>query len=516
MRNPEKTPRRNVDERRVAEGGGGFNARPMLASDRGGYIDRHALWGEGQYAAAAQMRRVIDELGLEMIRFGFVDQHGVIRGKTLTRGAVATAMRSGVTAPSSLLLKDSSGMSAFRVFGEDTGVGVAGFAGAGDIVLVPDPSSFRVLPWAERTGWVLCDLYFPDGRPVPFCSRTILRNQLGRLADGGFAMTVGAELEFHVFKAASGDFAPEGVGRPGSPGAPPVGLPTSGGAQLLHEEGLDGYDELVQALHSGLTALDLPLRSLELEFGPSQLELTMDAAAAMTTADAVVMCRSAVRQIAKRLGYHATFMSRPQGSETASSGWHLHQSLTDLRHGHGVFVPEKDAEGPLSPVGRTYLEGLLTHATAAAAFATPTVNGYKRYQPYSLAPDRVAWGIDNKGAMVRVVGGFGDPATRLENRSGEPAANPYLYIASQVVSGLDGVDRDLELRPPTLVPYEAESTPLPATLGEAIDALERDEAFRAALTDVVVDWYIHLKRTEYGRYLRHVSDWEQREYFGMC
>lgn len=512
---PETQRLRNVDERRVAEGGGGFSARPMLAKDRGGFVDRHDLWSEEQYSSAAQMRRVIDELGLEMIRFAFVDQHGVLRGKTLTRGSVAPAMLNGLTAPSSLLLKDTSGMSVFAVFAEDTGVGVSGFSGAGDVVLVPDPATFRVLPWTERTGWVLCDLRFPSGDPVPFCTRSLLRSQLDRLGERGHAMTVGAELEFHVFRGAGDGLAADRVGRPGVPGAAPECVPTSPGAQLLHEEGLDGYDELVHALHDGLTALDLPLRSLELEFGPSQLELTMEPADAMSTADAVVLCRSAVRQIAQRHGYHATFMSRPQGAETAATGWHLHQSLTDLRHGTGLFAPTAGEGEWLSGLGRSYLEGLLVHAPASAAFATPSVNGYKRYQPYALAPDRIAWGHDNKGAMVRVVGGVGDPATRLENRSGEPAANPYLYVASQIVSGIDGIDRGLELRSPTTAPYEAEGDPLPETLGAAVDALDADETFRSALGDRVVDWYVHLKRAEFSRYLRHVSDWEQREYFGL-
>ncbi|BCB83083.1 glutamine synthetase family protein [Phytohabitans suffuscus] len=506
---------RNVDERDVAEGGGGASARPMLAKDRGGFVDRHDLWSDAQYAAAAQMRRVIDELGIEMVRFGFADQHGIVRGKTIARSAVAAAMRSGLTAPSSLLLKDTSGKSVYPVFAADPKVGVAGFAGAGDIVLVPDPTSFRVVPWADRTGWILCDLRFPDGTPVPFCTRGLLRRQLGTLADRGYRMTVGAELEFHVFRAAGEGFAGDRVGRPGAPGAAPAAGPTTAGSQLLHEETLDGLDELVQALYTGLTALDLPLRSIELEFGPSQLELTMEAAEAAVTADAVLVGRSAVRQIARRHGYHATFMSRPQGAETASTGWHLHQSLTNLRTGRGAFVPDAEDAEPLSVTGRSYLEGILRHATAAAAFTTPTVNGYKRYQPYSLAPDRIAWGVDNKGAMVRAVGGPGDPATRLENRSGEPAANPYLYIAAQAVSGLDGIARRLTLRPPTTTPYEEAAPRLPRSLGEAVAALESDVTFREALGDVVVDWYTHLKRAEFERYLLHVSDWEQREYFGM-
>lgn len=503
---------RNVDERPVSENGGGVSARPMLAEDRRGFISRHDLWTEAQYAAAGQMRRVIDEIGIEMVRFAFVDQHGILRSKTVARQALATALRSGVTAPSSLLLKDTSGQSVFAVFDADTGVGVDGFSGAGDIVLVPDPTTFRVLPWAEHTGWVLCDLRFPGGSIVPFCTRSILRNELAALAADGYGMTVGAELEFHVFRTDNAGLDAEHVAAPGRPGAASVVLPTTRGSQLLNEEALDEMQPFVDALYRGLTLLDLPLRSIEIEFGPSQFEITMEAGDAAQIADAIVLCRSAVRRIAAGLGLHATFMSRPQGAETASTGWHLHQSLYDLATGEGVFVPE--APGTvLSLVGSAYLAGLLEHAAAAAAFATPTVNGYKRYQPFSLAPDRISWGIDNKGAMIRAVGGAGDPATRLENRSGEPAANPYLYIASQLISGMDGIERGLIPPAPTENPYQADAPRLPASIGAAVDALCADSAFRAAMGDTVVDWFATIKRAEFARYLRHVSDWEQREYF---
>jgi len=507
---------RNADERPIAESGGGVSARPMLASDREGFIHRHQLWSEAQYAAAGQMRRVMDELGIEMVRFSFVDQHGILRGKTIARAGVAAVMRSGVTVPSSLLLKDTSGQSVFPVFSSEPGVGVDGFAGAGDVVLVPDPETFRVLPWAERTAWVLCDLRFPDGTPVPFCTRSILRTELAALAAHGFGMTVGAELEFHVFRASGGELGTEHVGLPGSPGLAGVVGPTTRGSQLLHEESLDELQPLVDALYRGLALLDLPLRSIELEFGPSQLEITMEAGDAATVADAIVLCRSAVRRIAARLGYHATFMSRPQGAAGASTGWHLHQSLVDLETGRGAFIPSANDSGAmLSPTGTAYLAGLLAHAAAAAAFTTPTVNGYKRYQPFSLAPDRIAWGIDNKGAMIRAVGRAGDPATRLENRSGEPAANPYLYIASQVISGMDGMARQLVPPAPTADPYQADAERLPATLAAAVEALRADDAFQAALGETVISWYAKIKQAEFDRYLRHVSDWEQREYFEL-
>jgi glutamine synthetase len=505
---------RNLDGRPVAEGGDGPSARPLLAAERGGFVDRHDLWTEAQYAAAGQIRRVVDEVGIELVRVVFADQHGVLHGKTVTRDALPAALRSGITVPSSLLLKDTSGRSVFPVFSADAGVGVGGLTGAGDIVLVPDPTTFRVLPWAPKTGWVLCDLRFPDGSPIPFCSRAILRHALDSLAELGYDLTVGVELEFHVFRSTEQTFRADRVGRPGAPGQPMYVEPTTPGSQLLHEEGLDSLDDVVQALNHGLTRLDLPLRSIELEFGPSQLEVTLAPEAALPAADAVTLCRSAIRQICRRLGLHATFMSRPAGAETASTGWHLHQSLRDRKTGEGAFVPV-EAGDVLSETGRHYLAGLLEHASAAAAFTTPTVNGYKRYQPFSLAPDRIVWGIDNKGAMVRAIGRTGDPQSRLENRSGEPAANPYLYIASQAISGADGLRRRLEPGPPTVDPYGARATGLPRSLGEALDRLEADAVLRDTLGAEVTAWYIAIKRSEFDRYLRHVSDWEQREYFGL-
>src|SRR5271165_7292464 len=143
----------------------------------------------------------------------------------------------------------------------------------------------------------------------------------------------------------------------------------------------------------------------------------------------MMLFRSAVKQICRRQGYHASFMCRPKVANVMSSGWHLHQSLIDTRSNTNAFAaPDEEL---LSRTGRSFLAGLLSHARAAAAFTTPTINGYKRYRGYSLAPDRVIWGRANRGVMVRVLGAPGKEETRLENRVGEPAANPYLYMASQ-------------------------------------------------------------------------------------
>jgi glutamine synthetase len=362
---------------------------------------------------------------------------------------------------------------------------------------------------------VLCAAQLPDGAPLPFSTRHALRRQLDELARRGLELRVGLELEFHVFRAEGGGITPSMLGQPGRPGDAPAVSPLSSGYQLLSEAAIDSVDALVQILRDGLVALDLDLRSIEVEFGPSQLEVTFGPQAPLRAADDVVLCRSAIKQLCARHGYHATFMSRPNLPDLASSGWHLHQCLLDSGTGENRFTGEADAAGGLSDLARGYLGGLLAHAHGASVFTTPTINGYKRYRPLSLAPARVVWGEDNKGAMVRVVGGAGDPATRLENRSGEPAANPYLYIASQLVSGLDGVDRGLDPGSPTQRPYGEAAERLPASLMEAVAALRADPVFAERLGESFVDYVIALKQAEIDRYLAAVTDWEQREYFNL-
>jgi glutamine synthetase len=147
--------------------------------------------------------------------------------------------------------------------------------------------------------------------------------------------------------------------------------------------------------------------------------------------------------------------------------------------------------------------------------STPMINGYKRYRPYSLAPDRAIWGRDNRGVMLRVLGGPKDTATRIENRVGEPAANPYLYMASQLLSGLDGMERHLDPGPSADTPYEAKALFLPKTLREAAYALRDDTFFRTVMGSAFIDYYVFIKEAEITRFQQEVTEWEQREYFEM-
>lgn len=478
------------------------------------FVARHALWSDEQNDAAARMRRVVEDKNLEVIRLAFPDQHGILRGKTIIASEAIASLESGCSITTTMLAKDTSHRTVFPVFTSGGGFGMREMEGAADVLMVADPTTFRVLPWAPATGWVLCDLYFNDGRPVPFATRGLYRKVLDELGRRGHDFVAGLEVEFHIFRLDDQHMRPEDAGQPGTP--PSVSL-LSHGYQYLTEQRFDQMEPVLEILRRDIVALGLPLRSVEVEFGPSQCEFTFAPKKGLEPADNMVLFRSAVKQIARRHGYHATFMCRPKLPNLFASGWHLHQSVVSRASGENQFMAKQTAKDgePLSAFGKAWLAGLLDHARAATVFTTPTINGYKRYRSYSLAPDRAIWGRDNRGVMIRVLGGAGDAATRLENRVGEPAANPYLYMASQVLSGLDGVDRKLDPGPSADTPYETRAPLLPKSLRDAVSALKDDPFFREKFGAEFVDYYTHIKNAEIDRFLSEVTDWEHREYFEM-
>ena len=474
------------------------------------FVERHGLWSDEQFETAVRAEKSIEQLGLEVVRLSFPDQHGILRGKSVMAGDAAAVMRNGCAITTTLLAKDTAHKTAFPVFTPGGGFGMAEMEGAADLLMIADPTTFRVLPWAPRTGWVLCDIYFADGKPVPFSTRHLYRRALQRLADAGFDYMAGLEVEFHVFKLDDARLKPEDATWPGEP--PAVSL-ISQGYQYLTETRFDQMEPILETVRREIVALGLPLRSVEVELGPSQCEFTFHPQLGLAPADTMMLFRSAVKQICRRRGHHATFMARPKLANALSSGWHLHQSLRDRRSGANAFA--SDGGELLSPVARNFLAGLLAHARAAAAFTTPTINGYKRYRSHSLAPDRAVWGRDNRGVMVRVLGSPGDAATRLENRVGEPAANPYLYMAAQIASGLDGIERRLDPGPSADTPYETRAELLPKTLDEALAALRADACLAEGFGQAFIDYFLRIKEAELARYHAEVTEWEQREYFEL-
>ncbi|MDC0191423.1 glutamine synthetase family protein [Rhodospirillales bacterium] len=474
------------------------------------FVERHELWDGDEHEQVDRVLHAVEENQLEVVRLSFADQHGILRGKSVVVDELPQALRNGCTNTTTLLAKDTSHKTVFPVFTSGGGLNIPGMSNAGDLVMVPLPSTFRILPWASKTGWMLCDIYFANGERIPFSTRQILKDALKELSNKGFGYLAGLEVEMHIYKLEDAKLEPEHAGQPASP--PDVSL-LAHGFHYLTETRMDEFEPVLEFIRANLIKLGLPLRTFEVEFGPSQIEITFKPTFGLEAADNMMLFRSAMKQICKRHGYHVTFMCRPGLDNAFSSGWHLHQSLMNTIDSSNAFMPQTKNE-ILSPLGMSFVAGILEHASAAAVFTTPTLNGYKRYKPNSLAPNSIVWGNDNKGAMLRVIGaGINDPATHLENRVGEPAANPYLYMTSQILSGMDGVSKDMTPQPPTEEPYSPGAKLLPTNLLEAIDALRQSKMFRNKMGDQFVDYLLHIKTAEVTRFFSEVTDWEHREYF---
>jgi glutamine synthetase len=481
------------------------------------FIERHALWSADQRSHAKELRRQVESL--ELVRLAWADPHGASRAKAVSPAVFLDALVNGYNINVATTTLDSAGERVFSSFTRGGGMGLEEMTGSPNLVIVPDPSTFRLLPWAKGVGWVLCDEYFRDGTPFHFSPRQLLKRQLGRMSAKKLHFIVGLEVEWYLARVLEDRLADAHISVPGVRGRPVATAPIEPGFSYHSESNMDLMQPMLSELARAYGALGLPLRSIENEWGPGQVECTFTAQDALKSADEMLLFRTATRQVCRRLGCIATFMCRPALKGYYSSGWHLHQSIADAR-GQNVFAADNRL---LSATGEAWLAGLLEHAAASSAFATPTVNGYRRYRPNSLAPDRAGWGYDHRGAMVRVLGGEGDPATRLENRLGEPSANPYLYIASQIVCGMDGIERSLQPGPRDDEPYAAERPLLPTHLGAALDALERSALYREQLGDVFVNYLLRLKRSELNRFLHwqksnatpegEPTEWEQNEYF---
>jgi glutamine synthetase len=479
--------------------------------------------------AMQRTARLIESSGLELVRFAWCDTHGMLRGKTLTASAAVKALRSGVGMVSTLMLKDTSDRTAFKVFEAGIANELPGFEFASNLLLMPIENSFKILPWTEKTGWVQCQPVFQDGTPVPLDTRRQLQQALAKLAQRGWGMVCGLEVEFHIYRLKNPthglDLDPHTAAWPGP--APEVSL-IHPGYNLLSEHLFDMSEEPLRIVQHTAQALGLPLQSLEIELGPSQVEAVFDATDALTAADNMVLFRSAVKQALRRSGYHATFMCRPPFEQIMSSGWHLHQSLVDLKTGRNLFMRDaaaphtqaNDAHHTLSDMGAQYLAGLLAHAQGMTVMCTPTANGFGRFRPNALAPQSILWGRDNRGAMLRVIGEAGDAATRIENRLGEPAANPYLYMASQIHAGLAGVQAGLAPPLATDSPYadaahQGEATRIPNTLGQALVALQQDTAMCQGFGPDFVRYYQRIKTAEQQRLdaAEDKLEFQRREYF---
>src|SRR5581483_1951897 len=295
----------------------GTGSGQVTGVGQAGFVAQYGLYTPEQAAAAQELVSKIRELGLRTVRLSVVDQHGHPRSKSLAPEVATAAMSNGLDFSGAIYSLDSGNQVFVAPFAAGGGFGINEFTGFPDVVLVPDPATFRVLPWADRTGWMLCDVYFANGQPVPLDGRGLMRRMLGELGQAGYDYLAGIEIEYYIVKLAGEPVLPENAGF--TPPVPNVSV-FELGYQFLSEVRLDSVASTLEAIRDGLTGVGLPPRSMEDEWGPGQMEFSFSPIAGLAAADAVVLFRSAVKQICQRRGLLATFMCRPALPNFFSSG----------------------------------------------------------------------------------------------------------------------------------------------------------------------------------------------------
>src|SRR5436190_1766189 len=426
---------------------------------------------------------------VEFVLLWFSDIEGHLKSFAVTPSEIEAALDDGMGF-------DGSSITGFNAIEES------------DMVAIPDPETFQLMPQHEgdrsRVGRMICDVVTPDGNPYEGDPRYVLHRALDRMSSLGFdTFNVGPELEYFLFRDDKGTETLDEGGY--------FAMTTMDAASELRQE-------TVRALHS----MGIPIEYVHHEVGPSQHEIDMRYAPALTMADHTVTYRLIVKEIAKKAGYHATFMPKPIFGENGS-GMHTHQSL--FSGGRNAFFDEDD-QWHLSEVGKAFIAGQLRHAREISAVFAQWVNSYKRLVPGYEAPVYVAWSRRNRSALIRIplYKPGNEQATRAEIRCPDPACNPYLTFAALLHAGLEGIEQGYELPDPmetNLYHLTAEQrkergiVSLPETLGEAIDALADSELAKKALGPHIFDRYVELKRKEWDDYRVQLTDWEKERYLSV-
>jgi glutamine synthetase len=429
---------------------------------------------------------LVEDRGVRFVRLWFTDVLGFLKSFAIPAPELEKAFEEGI--------------------GFD-GSAVEGFARIeeADMLARPDPSTFRLLPWreSEPVARVMCDVLHPDGTPFEGDPRNVLRRMLSAASERGYGFEAAPEVEFFLSRSGSE--------------LQPI---DHGGYFDLTTAGVG--EDFRRNVTTALGELGVPVEMYHHEDAPSQHELDLAEADAMTMADSLMTLRLAVKEVAQELGLYATFMPKP-AMGIQGSGMHTYFTLTE--DGANALFDASDEAG-LSKVGRSFVAGLLAHASAITAVTNQWVNSYKRLVPGYEAPVYVCWARRNRSALVRVPADRPDDprGCRIEYRALDPACNPYLAFAVILAAGLDGVREGME--PP------AESTDniyamdederraagiasLPDNLLDAVHAMSRDEVVAEALGEHVFEWFLRNKRQEWEEYRTQVTPFEIERYFPL-
>lgn len=431
--------------------------------------------------------RSVEQRDIRFVRLWFVDILGRLKNFAISPEDLEVAFEEGI--------------------GFD-GSAIEGFATPeeADMLAFPDASTFQILPWRPShngVARVFCDVCTPDRKPFAGDPRDALRRMFRKAEKAGYLLNVGAELEYYYFPD---EHTPEPLDNVGY-----FDLSVSDAARDLRRN----------------TVLTLEKMSVPVEYtfhaaGRSQHGMSLRHAEALSMSDAITTAKLIIKQQAYESGCHASFMPKPLAGEDGSAMF-LHQSLFD-HDGNNVFWGEADEKYHLSDIAKHYMAGILAHAREISAITNPTVNSYKRITTGGdSVPQYATWGLRNRASMVRIpVYKPGKQlSTRIELRSPDPMANPYLVNAVTLAAGLDGIERKLELPPEATAEtlkltdrqmVEAGYTPLPRSLKEALDVFEDSQFMKDALGEHIHSFFLKKKRDEWHKFESTITEWEIKHY----
>jgi glutamine synthetase len=442
---------------------------------------------------AKEIAKRADEADLRLVRFLWCGNDGTVRAKCSGRHGLEGRLEAGIGL--TVAMQAMNGLDQLQP--------VPGMGPVGEIRLVPDLDTFRVLPYAPHTGAVLTDHMQLDGEPAPVCQRSFLKRMEARLAERGLVFRASFENEFSLATKVEGAYVPIDAGLCFS--------------TISATAAQDFADELAVALD----AQAIPLEQYYAELGHGQQEISTGHAPAMVAADEQLLVRETIRAVATRHGLVASLAPKPW-PDNAGNGGHVHFSL--WQGGRNRFYDGSRADG-LSAEARSFMAGVLAHLPGLCALTAPSFNSYHRIVPQYWAGAFVCWGFDNREAPVRVASTFRgaeEASTNAELKACDSSCNPYLAVGGLIAAGLDGLERGLELPEPVdvdpaTIPEDERSrrgiVRLPATQSEALDALAADELLLSALGPVLAEAYLAVRRSEWAAYSAGDAAFEQQGHF---
>jgi glutamine synthetase len=442
-----------------------------------------------------ELRRTADEAGLRLVRFLWCGNDGTIRAKASSVAGLAGRARAGIGLTVAMQAMNSL----------DQLQPVEGMGPVGEVRVVPDPLTFCVLPYAPRTGGLVCDLLTLDGTPAAVCPRSFLKRKIAQLEQRGARLEVGFENEFTLATAVDGGYAP------------------IDSSLCFSTIGMTAAQDYVDELVDVLERQAIPVEQYYAELGHGQQELSTSHAPALEAADQQLYVREAIRGVAHQQGLVASLAPKPWPT-AAGNGCHLHFSLWDLESGTNRFYSAEEVDG-LSAEAHSFVAGVLEHLPGLVGLTAPSFNSFRRIVPQYWAGAFTCWGFDNREAPLRVpstFSGLTEVSTNVELKAADATCNPYLAIGGVIAAGLDGVERGLEPPPPVQVdpatlPEDERRRrgilPLPATQEEALDALDGDTVLTQALGPELAASYLAVRRSEWAAYSAEDEVFEQQGHF---